>query len=473
MSDFRTRLKRAGQAVIGLFQANSSTRAFGLLGGVYGVGGLPPARTAEGFLQAYSTSPWLRAVAGKVSQACSAVVWEAGYRQQVVEDELGKRWRAVSDRVLKAGSHDMRQARRKDLETQFQHIPDHPILALLDSGNPFLSGQAVRQVTQLHLDILGEAFWLLERNGQGVPLSIWPLPPTWVLETPDLKRSSYRVSFRGWQGQIPETEVVWFRHADPANPYGRGTGIVQALGDEIETDEYASKTIKTRFYSGARPDFVMSPKLREGEEPVGAGEVAVLKERWLSEHEGFQRASRPFFSSLPVEVNVLSQTFQELQLVQLREHQRNTIIQCFGGIPPELLGIIDQSNRATIDAASYLFQQYVISPRIEFLRSVLQQRLVPLYDARLVLDYESPVQEDREHHLKVMQAQPAVVRVDEWREEAGLPELEDGMGQGFVVPLGVEVRPTLDWAGETLIQPGPPVVPDPNAVPTPAQVGVR
>ncbi len=461
-----TRLKRAGSAVLGLFQANSATRAFGLLGGTYGMGGFPPARTAEGFLASYSTSPWLRAVAGKVSHSCSTVVWEAGYRQEVVQDATGKRWRAVPDRVLKAGSLPMRQARRKDLDTEFQPISDHPILTLLDSGNPFLSGQAVRQVTQLHLDILGEAFWLLERNGQGVPSSIWPIPPTWVLETPDLRRQSYRVSFRGWQGQIPETEVIWFRHADPANPYGRGTGIAQALGDELETDEYASKTIKTRFYSGARPDFTISPKLKDGDEPISLTEIKALQERWLSEHEGFQRASRPFFSSLPVEVNVLSQTFQELQMIQLREYQRNTIIQVFGGIPPELLGIVENSNRATIDAASYLFQQYVICPRVEFLRSVLQQRLVPLYDPRLVLDYESPVMDDREYQLKVMQAQPAVVKVDEWRAEAGLPELEDGMGQGFVVPLGVEVRPTLDYAGETLIQPD-------GGVPTPAQVGVR
>jgi len=466
MSTFRERLKAAGRAVVGIFAPDSAKQAYGLLTGVYGYGGATPARTAEALLAAYSTMPWLRAVAGKISGAVAQVPWQVGYRQQLVEDGEEKRWVAVPDHRLRAGDAQARALRRKGLGDEFVALESHPLLTLLDTGNPFLAGMQVRQVTQIHLDILGEAFWLLDVDGRGAPTAIWPLPPTWIKETPDLKRRSYRVGYKGWQGNVPEQLIVWFRHPDPANPYGRGTGIVQALGDEFEIDEYAAKTMKTWFYNRARPDLIISPKLRETDDPPAAAEIRRLQERWLQDHEGFARASRPYFSNLPLTVDVVSQTFGEMQLKDLREHERNTILEVFGGLPPEWFGILENSNRSTIDAADYMGQRHVIQPRLELLRSVLQAQVAPRYDARLVVEYESPVTEDRAYQLEVMKAQPAVITVDEWRERSGLPPLEDGHGAAHVVPIGVEVRPTLDFAGEALIGDG-------SEVPSPNAVGVR
>ncbi len=480
-SPLSLRLKRAGSALLGIFRPGSESRAFGVLTGTYGAGGLSPSRTAAEYLQAYSTMPWLRAVAGKVSQAVSVVPWEAGYRTAEVTDERGYRRKAIVDRVLAQGGWALRDTRRKELGTDFEELESHPLLTLLDTGNPFLMGSAVRQITCLHLDILGEAFWLLERNGAGMPVSLWPIPPTWVQQTPDLKTRAYTVQVGMWTGQIPETEVVWFRHPDPASPYGRGTGIVQALGDELEIDEYAAKMLKTRFYSGARADVTISPKLREGEDPISPEEVKRLKEGWLQDHEGFAKASRPYFSSLPIEVNVVSQTFAELQMLELRRQERDTILQVYGGLPPEWMGIIENSNRATIDSAEYLAMKQVVVPRLEFQRSVLQQQLVPQFDPRLVLDYENPVAEDRAYHLEVMKAMPEVPTIDEWRAQAGLPDLDDDTGDNHILRLGIEIKPTLeeseepDYAGEAVIGGGRVPAPNPPGgdVPSPSQLGVR
>ena len=105
------------------------------------------------------------------------------------------------------------------------------------------------------------------------------------------------------------------------------------------------------------------------------------------------------------------------------------------GIPPELLGILNNSNRATIESADYLFSRWVVAPRMEFLRSQLQERLIPEYDDRLVLDFVSPVAEDREHMLEASKAAPWSLKVDEWRVLQGQEPLDDDAGQIHMMPM--------------------------------------
>ena len=461
------RLKRAGAALLGVFRPEDMAAAHGLLGGVWQAGGLPPTRTAQAYLDAYSTMPWLRAVSSKVSHSVSTAVWVAGYREESADKAPGQHVyrKAVYDRTLALGTRDVRRMRRKELGSDFREVPNHPLLQLLDAGNVTMTGVQIRQVTQIHLDILGEAFWLFERpSPNALPSRIWPIPPSWVKHTPDGRRMTYEVQHQAWHGEIPASEMLWITVPNPANPYGRGTGIAEALGDELDSDEFAAKTIKAWFYNRARPDITISPKLREGEEPLSTPELMRMKEKWLSELEGFQKSSRAYFSSMPLEIQTISQTFEQMQLIGLREYERNTVLQVFGGVPPELLGIIENSNRATIESADYLYQRHVIEPRLEFLRSVLQARLASVYDPRLVIDYESVVQEDKEYHLKVMQARPEVFQIDEWRECAGKPPLDEEQGQAFMVGAAVGYQKRLDdYAGDALIQPDPVVPPDADA----------
>ena len=56
---------------------------------------------------------------------------------------------------------------------------------------------------------------------------------------------------------------------------------------------------------------------------------------------------------------------------------------------------------------------------------VFQERLVPEYDDRLVVDYESPVKEDRSFSLQVSAAFPWLRTVDELRVLGGLPATQD------------------------------------------------
>ena len=40
---------------------------------------------------------------------------------------------------------------------------------------------------------------------------------------------------------VPVVDVICFKDIDLNDPYGRGKGTSETLGDEIQSDEYASK----------------------------------------------------------------------------------------------------------------------------------------------------------------------------------------------------------------------------------------
>jgi HK97 family phage portal protein len=427
MAGFRMRAGLAWKAATGVFSEDSAKQAWGMLSGIMPGGlGSPPARGTREYLRAYSEMPWLRAVAGRVATAVAATEWQLYVRKRGGE-------RARRDWTIQRAADPARRRQLLKLakeEEDLRQIEEHQLLDVLHSANSFQTGEAMRKVTQLHIDLVGEAFWLKERDGLGTIVAVWPVPPDWVINTPTPANPYYRVNFRGWRGMIPDSEFLWFSDPDPSNPYARGTGTAQALADELETDEYAAKHMKAFFFNRARPDFLIYPK--QGQ--VRSEQVQRLEEDWLSRAQGFWRAFKPYFMTREVGIHEFQGSdLRKLQMVQLREFERSTIIQVFG-VPPELLGVLENSNRATINAADYLFARYVVQPRLEFMRAFLQERLVPEYDERLIIDYVSPVQKDEEMALKAAQAAPWSRNVDEWRELQDLPRLEDEKGAVHVFP---------------------------------------
>jgi len=777
------RLSLVGQILKGQLDVKPGSIAESLLKGMWpSTGGEPPKRQGRQYLDTYNQMPWSRAPVSRIATSVSMLTWRLYY--QVGQDEMG-RPKAIRNRGLQRMKGMQRKAVLRDLldTNQVKEVDDNILLDALTNGNLMLSGSANWKVSQTHLDLVGECFWLKERNRAKAPIAYWPIPPYWVIDTPSPAHRAYKVSFRAWQGEIPDTEIVWFKDPDPVHPYGRGTGAAQTLADELETDEYAchdsetecltrqgwvkwpevttdhelaawseekgcleyqkpsevhcydyngplhhwkgrsidamvtpnhrmwvhdkvyrrpahpgpfwhfetsahaserlwavqrfwrdaacysgtratvfiepveritkrkpgsrgggrppafgindpltfkardiarwigyvvsegwvgaagvsvcqkegrfaddirsaisvfpeawrsekttegefgfytnwqvlhlgiaewvrkhigcgaenkhlpeevfewereaqhelftglmngdghwnkngrsvgyatiskqladdvqrlavllgyssllrggngrgyyvnirlkndrrqvfgagtqvieapyigkvycatvpngllvtrrngsvlvsgnSKHVKQFFFNGAKPDFMVYPK---GEmNMMGEDQVRALERKWLDAQQGFWRAFKPQFMNREVGIHEFTQNFQHLQLNDLRSHSRDTALQTYG-INPEILGVIENSNRSTIDGAFYAFQKLAVEPRAEFWRSELQQKVVPDYDPRLIIDYDSPVQEDREFTLKAYKAKPSTITVDEWRKLQGLPPIGAGKG---------------------------------------------
>lgn len=414
------RLRIATRALAQVFDPSVGAQLPALIQGIYPHGGRgePAPRGTREFLEMFSQSPWLRAAGDRVSEACAAPAWRL-YRST-------SRGRTTRNMKLQRA---LGPERRKALESladsgNLEEVEEHPLLDVLEGGSGFLIGSTIRKLWFLHRDLAGTAFWMKVRGGivtpqapRGTVTSVLPVPPHWIAELPTPSRQSYRPAGRVWD-DIPAEDMWMFTDPDPANPYGFGVGIAKALTHEIDTDDLAAKHTRSFFWNHAVPPVIVTGV---GLTPAS---TAQLEASWMAKLQGYWNRGRPFFMNTDIKVQEVGNTLKEMDLVPLRQHERDVIHQVFG-VPPELLGINQQANRSTSEAADYHMARYVTTPRLEWAREHLQARIVPEYDERLIIDYDNPIQEDKEFALKAMQAKPEVPSVDEWRTLMGLEPSED------------------------------------------------
>lgn len=391
-------------------------------------GGYAPRLGTKELLTAYSMMPWLRAAVNKVGQSVGNTTWKLFVARNRRDGEAVRAFK-----MQRAGMEVRQELILKEMQKgDLEEIDDHPLLTLLQEGNPRLLGQSVFQLTQEHFDLTGEAFWLLEKNVFNVPVATWPLPPDWVVEFPVAGRPTYKVKIGAITYDIPVSEIVPFIDPDPANPYGRGVGTAKSLGDELETDEYTAKHLRGFFKNRARPDIIISA------DGLSREETRRLEERWKDEFKGFWNSYKANFMNRKVSVTEIGQSFENMQMVDLRKFERDIVLQVYG-FPPEKFGILSSSNRSTIVAADLFWTKDIVMPRVELLRNVLQKHLIPMFDERLILDFDSPVMQDKDHQLNVMSAAPAAFTLNEWRDEADRESLGEE-GEKFIVRSGEGLR---------------------------------
>ena len=139
-------------------------------------------------------------------------------------------------------------------------IEDHEIYSLLENPCP-----GYRDLTMWNLryfifacyKLVGEAYLLKVRDNKGVPVALLPVSPSWVVTTPTDNNRYWEVYPYGTAGgnaiRVPVEDVICFKDIDLLDPYGRGHGVAEAIGDEIQSDEYAAKYSKNLFYNDATP----------------------------------------------------------------------------------------------------------------------------------------------------------------------------------------------------------------------------
>ena len=387
--------------------------------------GSAPSKGTKELLQSYRFSPRLRSVVHRIAEHVAGCQWIVGF-------EVNKNGKAVMPhKTMLAGSVEERNLQMKRMydDGTFRIIDEHPLFQVVTGGNKFHSGFQMRFVSQVIFDIKGENYWWLQREGSAVAKSALVVPPHWVVETPTANRNFFRISYGSIQEEVPPEDMVSFNDLDPYNPYQRGVGFGESLADEIDGDEYAAKFIKSMMYNRAVPVGLISLK------NANKDQVKRMKAEWEGDFQGPYKAGRMKFGGGDWQYQRFQNTFEELQLIDLREEEAKIITETFG-VPPEILGRIENSNRATINAAFYLFAKGVIKPRLDMQRDQLQYDLAKRYDERLVVDYISPVPEDREFKLEVMKTVPYHFTRGDWRELAGMRNRGD-VDNVYMVPVNL------------------------------------
>ena len=154
------------RAAVGTFDTSAASAAFQMLSGTQ-LGGEAPIRGSQTLLEHYSSMPWLRAVSARIGDSVASTEWRLFATKQ---PNAQKAFR--DHRIQRAGA-DHRRALLNDRRDQGTLVPidDHILLTALNRANGYQTGHTFRKLSQIHLDLVGESFWLKERNQVGAPVA--------------------------------------------------------------------------------------------------------------------------------------------------------------------------------------------------------------------------------------------------------------------------------------------------------------
>jgi HK97 family phage portal protein len=289
----------------------------------------------------------------------------------------------------------------------------------------------------------GEAFWIKERNALDVVTQLWPVPPSWVFAIPSQGRETFQIYPQGNTSasliEVPTRDMVYFKKPDAYNPYLRGMGRAEGIGDELETDEYMAKQQKRFFWNNAIPKAVgMMP---------GADDDAIdrVEKRWNQKYGGYNNQDKMAWLNWDAQIKILKETNKDMDFVASRKYLRDLSNQHFC-IPPELFGILENSNRSTIDAAYYLYTKNVLRKELKFIDDTINKQLTPDFGTNIYVQHDNVVPEDKEFELQRHNdgLKWGGLTVDEWRISNGYDPLPDDRGQILYTPLNMIPTPVKE-----------------------------
>ena len=273
--------------------------------------------------------------------------------------------------------------------TSGTEIKQHDALTLWDDINPFDTRQEFLELTQQHLDLTGEAWWLVLRQ-QGVPKELWVLRPDRMRPIPHRTEFVAGYVYTIGAERIPLTrdEVIFIRMPSPLDPY-RGVGPVSSLLVDIGVESMAAQWARNFYRNSAEPGGII-----ELEDTMSDAEFERFRAQWSEQHQGVSQAHRVAILERGHWVD-RKYTQRDQQFEQLRRLNRDLILGAFG-MPLPILGIVESVNRANAEAADAMFSRWIVKPRLDRIRATLNARLLPMFrESDLLFEYDNPVPDDR------------------------------------------------------------------------------
>lgn len=208
------------------------------------------------------------------------------------------------------------------------------------------------------LIIFGDAYWWIGKKKNGQPDKAKRLHPAFVeIKTngPDVsgylygsptdpdKRTKYR----------PD-QVVHFKLDDP-NSDLYGLSLLSSLETTVASDLFAMTFNGKFFENSAQTGIIFALKSTD------AAEIERNREYLKQEYVGSENAHKPLLLEGDVDVKPSVSKMSDMQFIEGRRFNRTEILSVLD-VPPEKIGIVEDSNRSTSKEADVTFREEAISP---------------------------------------------------------------------------------------------------------------
>jgi HK97 family phage portal protein len=330
----------------------------------------------------------------------------------------------VDTRAKEIQAAEFRVLARTNQKESYEVELDHPLVALLNDPNPYLTTSELLYTTVVHMDLTGDCFWYTPRNGLGVPGEIWILPPDRVSIVPSKQNfiSHYEVRNDNGDTMLFESdEIVHLRYPNPVDPY-YGFSVLMAAAYLVDIDKFQHEYQREFYRNWAVPEFALKTEAKLDNDTRKR-----LQRDWQKNYSGGKNRGKIAILEAGLDITRLGVNPKELNWLAENKATMQTIAGMFK-VPPSKLGQEDVPNRAVAEASDYSFSKNTIEPILRMLCERLTQDLARDFDERLVVQHVSTVRDDEERKARIRQInlQAGFTSRNEERRSEGLPDIAGG-----------------------------------------------
>jgi len=266
--------------------------------------------------------------------------------------------------------------------------PTHPLVQLLRDVNPVDTEWDLWFYMVGWRLLTGDSFLYKAKNGFGVPQQIWPMPTQWVkvLSGETEMVGGYQIN----SGSLGDDWVVppdWMIHVkNPSLDWsdsGRyyGTPSIKAAATTIDLEDEMHRRLYYQFKNFAAPGMVF-----ECDKRLQPHQVHQLWANLFAQHSMADQTGAPMIShsGLKLSGQYNSGSVKELDYSSSLDRTLSITLATHG-VPKEVVGLTDGSNKSTSEAALIVFAKNTVDPILEHLSQHLTQKLASDFPGNLFI----------------------------------------------------------------------------------------
>lgn len=326
---------------------------------------------------------------------------------------------------------------RLNSKGEVEQVMQHELLDLIYKLNADMTKFDFFELSSIYMDLFGASPMYLDYQGKATPQSIYLMRPEYlkVNRNQDGTVASYVYEIGSFKQTYLKDEVIMLKNYNPRDP-DKGLGIIEAVRQTAQQDDYMLQNNSNLLKNEAKPGGVI-------EVPEGMDDATFkrLQKQFQEKYGGFENAGKAVILTDGMKFTPLSISPKDLDYIESQKFSRDKILSIFR-VPKELMGNLENANRASANAISYIFAKWTMTPIVQKYIDQLNEFLVPFFGDDLYLDFEPLAKEDEEVIVnKVNLLTDKVLTKNESRDLLGYDPVENGdvIYQNFsLAPLGYE-----------------------------------
>lgn len=307
----------------------------------------------------------------------------------------------------------------------------HPFLDILYYPNNYETRQDLIISTVGMLDVMGNAFWYVEKGVNGKPFQIHLLRGTFEYITDNrglpvaLKQTSYTKSSGTNTYEYNLSDIIHYKYPDFITFGLFGTSII-SRAEKILSLNHSLITYQDKFIKNDASGkwFVKSNDPQMNEE-----QAKQMVEDWKENYTSEDNAGNVIFGFGDYEVVPLNTTNKEMDYVHTLQANEQDILRMFQ-VPEVLLGTSESVNRSTATPQMLSFYHNTIQPILNIIDNKLTVYIRNTYNnKKLYVKSILPKPEDPDFELQQMTIGTSIGAITlneyrEWMKYNAIPELE-------------------------------------------------